>query len=314
MSGFKKITQEGEKFIKHICDINGMNLLTGKNKYKLPFSDSPYSTQTWMCTIKNPLSNGNITNGSELAQALIFWFNKYSEIYGLNANVIAAQAYVESGYRMWNYAGGDSTASGINQFTMTTTFGIIVKNIYDTVPKFTDSEINIITNGLTEPSLESSYIVGQNTSEYHSDTYNIAWANHSILHQNIINNPDLMIKAQCRYMKYISDKCNSLASTTLFGYSRGPNIIPSIKLSKKTPSTYSEAINYCKQNKGSAYLDEGVSYVLRTFAVLGDKNNTLSSGKQNESKGYSFGYDNILKLNEPYDSFTSNTVESNKYD
>ena len=49
----------------------------------------------------------------------------------------------------------------------------------------------------------------------------IGWANRPIYHQNAIDNPDIMIKAQCAYIKYIANKCNSLTSSTIMCYYQG---------------------------------------------------------------------------------------------
>jgi len=305
---YYKITKSGEDFITHVCTQGGSSLLTGTNTYALPYTDPPLS-KVWICNI---IFNGKqIATGADLATALIFWFNQYAGEYQMDANVIAAQAYVESGYKIWNYALGDvknqSTASGINQFTMLTIYDIIVKNTYNT-EKMTQDEINIITNGLTNPTSQNSYSVYVNKAKNPT-----AYQNRPILHQNVINNPNIMIKAQCRYMKYFANNCGSLTSSSLFCYSRG---------GKYVASTYSKVIQNCTNDKKKSptYIQEGLNYVLRIFGILGDKgNNVQQLGRKYKPLNYYFGYDNKmgdndprnLKLNVPFDSFNSNVSESN---
>ena len=277
---FTKLSVEGLKFIRKVCEGNGNSLLQGKHKYALPYSDLPAS-QTWVCNIQDPTdSNITITTNKQLGEALIFWFNKYAEIYQLDANVIAAQAFAESTYYAWNFAGGKSTASGINQFTMQTIYWVIVENLgHPRVSNaMTPMEIATITANLRNPLSKNSYSVG---STLPADAY----FNRPILHQNVINNPGIMIKAQCYYMKNIADKSDSLASTALFCYSRG------MYMSK----TYSRTIQRCDEdNTGNLkYKDEGLNYVLKIFGILGDKNNYLESKGLGKYKphGIYFGYD-----------------------
>ena len=290
-----KITQDGVDFIRQICTVGGQNLLNGKNSYPLPYTN-PSINKVWSCNITNPFDNNKIIKTStDLIDALIFWFNKYAEMYGLDANVIAAQAYVESNYKMWNYAGSSSingsqsTASGINQFTMLTIYDVVVANNYETI-KMTPDEISKIIINLKDSNNKDSYNVASKTSTN-------AWHNRPILHQNVINNPDVMIKAQCRYLKHIANKCNSLTSTTLFGYSRGPGY---------ALKTYTDSIQTCANNtkNNPNYLKEGVDYVFKIFNILGNKNNNIK---------YYFGYDDKmgntsknLKLNQSFDSFNAN--------
>jgi len=317
----KAITKEGVDFITHVCtvgmtgDKHGNTLLKGKNSYRLPFCFQPQASQVWTCDIKIPNSYGMlpVTTGNDLAQALIYWFNTYAQMFDLDANVIAAQAYAESGYYMWNYAGGDSTASGVNQFLSSTVYEVIVKNSgkqYTHVNYFTPEEVAKITNGLTQGTIEGSYQPGGNT-DAPSPAHQVTWNNRPILHQNIINNPDIMIKAQCLYMSWISSRCNALTSSTLFGYSRGPGY--SLK-------TYTDSIQLCASKVSQQALQEGLNYVLKIFGVLGDKNNFLGSkglGSYYKPVGKYFGYDESmgdstknLKLTQTFDPTNANIAQS----
>ena len=317
----KAITKEGVDFITHVCtvgmagDKRGNTLLKGKNSYALPFCAQPEASKVWTCDIKIPNSLGIITisTAGELAQALIYWFNYYSEMFNLDANVIAAQAYAESTYYMWNYAGGDSSASGVNQFLSSTLYEIVIKDngkSYASINYFTDAEVNKLINGLTQGRILASYQPGGNTNEP-SPVHQVAWNNRPILHQNMINNPDIMIKAQCLYMSWISNRCNTLTSSTLFGYSRGPAY--SLK-------TYTDSIELCASKSTDKYLQEGLNYVLKIFGVLGDKNNFLSDkglGRYYKPVGKYFGYDESkgdttknLRLTLPFDPVNANIAQS----
>ena len=312
---YTKLSEEGLKFIRKVCEGNGNSLLQGKNKYALPYTTPP-DTRTWTCNIQDPKDSSKmITTNKQLGEALIFWFDKFAEIYQLDANVIAAQAFAESSYIAWNYAGGKSTASGINQFTMTTIYWVIVENLGHprVANAMSEGDIADITHNLRNPLSKNSYQVG---STLPADAY----YNRPILHQNVIDNPGIMIKAQCYYMKNIADKSDSLTSTSLFCYSRG------MYMSK----TYSRAIQRCdKDNSGNLkYKDEGLNYVLKIFGILGDKDNFLKSKGLGNYKpsGIYFGYDEKyfptkdgvvdprnLRLKETWKPYDANVDESSQY-
>lgn len=277
----------GTAFIKNVCSGNSNDLLKGKNKYVLPFCTPVSGDIVWEA---KPIWNGKqIKTNEELGNALIDWYNYYGKIFEMDANILAAQAFQESGYRIWNYA-KTSTASGISQFITDAIFDVIINNKFAAKEeyRFTVTEINAITKNLSG-----------NTNSL--DTYNIKYLsgrkNRPVLHQNIIDNPNIMIKAQFCYMKYISNKCQNMASSALFGYNRGPGYaVPS----------YSKSIYKAKLAKGSKYPLEGIDYVYRIFRYLGDPNFV-------KEYGY-FGYDkppHDLKLTQPFDTFEAEVDESN---
>jgi len=308
-----KITEAGKQFIRGVCSTQGNKPLSGKYDKPLPFTTpSTPTTKIWQCNIKDPNSNDPnklIQNSSELAEAIIFWFEKYAAEYNLDANIMAAQAYVESGFVMWAYNQNISTASGINQFIMTTVYDVIVINQRRRITSRDQEDIDKITKGLRNPSQLVSYQTG---SENNGD----ARYNRAILHQNVIDNPDVMIRAQFKYMKFISDRCSGLASTSLFAYNRGTSY---------AVKTYSKAIEKAKR-KGNGYEKEGINYVLKTFIVLGDKTNKLNvkfGGDAMRVKPnpvgnnlYYFGYDNLFdekdvyQPNPNFNAFLANVAES----
>ena len=270
---YRKLTKEGENFISYICDTQGNNLLQGNNG-PLSFTD-PVINKTWYANTSYDRDGVliPINNANDLKSAFIYLFNKYSEIYKLDANIIAAQAYAESNFKIWNYAPNPSTASGISQFIMPSLYGVVIKNSLPVSPKFTENEINKLTIGLTNPSDENSYRV----------KYRVAKENRPILHQNVIDNLEIMIKAQCFYMRHIATRCKELASTSLFCYNRGTFF----------KDTYTESIDFCRNHKISKknprYYEEGVDYVWKIFAILCDENNQ-ALGRKVKPSGYYFGY------------------------
>jgi len=265
------LTEKGKTFIRNACNGTGNSLLVGNNG-PLPDSD-PKINKSWT---SNPNINGNIKTNQQLGEALINWLNEFGGLYKIDPNIIAAQAYQESAYKVWNYVAENekvvSTAGGISQFIMPTVYDQIFK-----VNKnfFSQLEKDALTIGfLSNPNLPSSYINWQDGPK-----------NRPFLHQNICDNPKIMIKAQFVYMKYISDNfTKGTASSTLFGYSRGEHL-------PCTPS-YSTSIQNASKHKPGSEL-EGVNYVLSIFKFL--YNN--------------FGYDELgMKL--PFDSYQAQVDET----
>lgn len=307
---YKEITNEGKIFIRQMCKDKGDTLFTGSNG-EMPFTDYtengvnyPRLNKIWTASPK--FNNITITKYDKLSEALIYWFNLYSKQFDLDANIIAAQAYAESGFILWNYpkyndGSWNSSASGISQFLMSTVHDAIINK----TNVFTVIEINKLTNGLSGDV--------NNISSY-TTINDIARKNRRTLHQNISDNPDIMIKAQCSFMSNIAKRCNNIASSTLFGYNRGP------KYSKKT---YTESIQSCISDTGEVYPVEGLNYVLKIFGILGDKNNvfsdkflgktinTVKTVKNYKKVGYSFGYENIIKPNELFNDFQVDVNNSN---
>jgi hypothetical protein len=287
---FKKITSTGENFITTVCSGSGNDLLSGSNSYRLIFSNDPPNT-TYTASPKD--RNGNIiTTNAQLGRELIYWFNEYSKLFDLDANIIAAQAFIESKYVLWAFPSPTlkSSAQGITQFISSTLYDVAIANrgaASNSSVLFTDEEIDRLTNGLTDPRLPSSYIYSDNNSN------STAKANRIQLFQNCMDNPDLLIKAQCRLMKGISFRAADNAASTLFGYNQGPAYVR---------STWTATLKRAQPEKlPQSRFNDGIEYVNRIFRVLGDK-----EYKQHKPRGIWFGYE----IDFGFDEFTADVATS----
>jgi hypothetical protein len=258
---YKPITKLGEEFIINRCISNGTfgsDRFSGKRKFSLPKSTVPKDT----VFTSNPKNEQNvpITTPTDLAKNLISWFNRYSKDYLLDANIIAAQAYAESGYNLWIYSEGG--AMGISQFLDSAVYDTIIKNTYT----FQD-DINDITNNLLGDKTDiRNYIPNFNTNDKKiistSETTVRAKQNRQQFFQNIIDNPKVMIKAQCYFMDQVGQRNNNLASSSLFAYNRGAYL---------TSKSYDDMISKTEKRYGKEYIKEGLNYVDRIFKILSGK-------------------------------------------
>lgn len=282
------LTQDGKTFIRYIgSSTSAYGLLSGSHDYPLPHASSNVYSFTAIAYDHN---NNLISTNSQLCEALIIWFDKYCKIYDLDANIIAAQAIAESGFKIWNYS--QTGAMGLTQFIMMTLYDILISNNYTTTPKFTESELAKIKLNVTSSEYQTSYYNVKGSSN--ANTMAIASANRLIIHQNVINNPEIMVKAQCRLMKYIADNNNDIASSTLFLYNRG---------SGYKSKSYADAISKVNNAIGGIYINEGLKYVKRIFGLLADKNNQYI---KKDYRGYSFGYDTKIDIDpNKFDSFVA---------
>jgi N-acetyl-anhydromuramyl-L-alanine amidase AmpD len=316
------ITQEGKKFITQVVALEGDKLLQGTNG-PLPFSDDGTGNKvnkTWV--VNATASDGKSLNVSNLAQSLIDWFQKYGDMYELDPNILAAQAYVESGYRLWYYS-KTTTASGLLQFKMLDIFSLVINNFGAGGPLYWSEEnlnayrpLSSIVNGLEQELAVSSYEPDSGAP----GTKTVASKNRAILHQNIIDNPQYMIKAQARYMRYFAENCGKLASTSLLCFRAG---------AKYATDTYSRSIEKLLKDYdndvNNPTVKNALDYVLTVWGVLGDKNNRIFDGKipKYKPQGYYFSYDDLFKTasmndlstypNENFDPFAANVTEADEY-
>jgi len=276
------LTNLGKNFITDVCKENGRSLLDGTNG-KLPYCQPPDTGKTWYSHAKY---NGiAISDNKALGIALIDWYNKYGDIFQMDANIIAAQAYIESSYKVWWYL-TDSTASGISQIKSEDIYNIIVNNTYaeKELYRFTANEITAITKNWT------GNVTNANTYDVDMGEGKI---NRPVLHQNIIDNPEIMIKAQYCYMKFISKNSKGIASSALFGYNLGNELV--------YPS-YSRSIQAAKDKYGNDYEEKGIEYVFNIFEILGDK--------ENSSKHGYFGYEDKVRMKENFIKYNAEVAES----
>jgi len=289
-TGKYTLTQEGEKFIRAACNFTkdkwGNTLLEGKSRFGvLPYCNPITSpNKIWKCNAKY---NGNlITTNQQVGEALINWYNKYGNMYKMDANVMAAQAFQESGYYLWNYP-TTSTASGVCQFCTDAVYSIIIANSNSRIEPMTQSEIEAILKDTTgdRKSYDNTYDVSSATGK----------KNRPIMHQNICDNPEIMVKAQFRYMKFIANFTKtSLVSQVLFGYSRGLSLIG---------KTYSDSIDLAANYKAN-YEEEGVDYVFKIYRYLGYPQTI------NGTKGMYFGYNDLGVDKYPNPNFNSFLADS----
>lgn len=269
---YKALTKKGEEFILNRClasSAYGNNRFSGSRPFPLPKSNGTANT-TYTSYPKNDL-NQPITTAEDLAKNLIYWFNFYSREYQLDANIIAAQAYAESQYNLWIYSNGG--AMGLAQFLDTAVYDTIIKNRYTF-----EQEVDDIVSGITGDYKDIRYIIpNYNTGDRRivstKETIQIAKNNREILFQNIINNPAIMIKAQCYLMNFIGGRNNNLAASTLFAYNRGAYL---------QSKSYDDMIDNATKKFGKQYIQEGLKYVDRIFKLLAGKESLVPVG---------FGYD-----------------------
>jgi len=282
--GFKPLTKQGEQFIRDACNANANNL-SGSLPYALGRSNSPANT---VFTAK-PMFNGvPISDSATLANALITWFNQYcsDNNYSLDANIIAAQTFVESGYQLWQYSNsGDpnkSSAMGISQLYDNEIWnlffngdGAAVTNPKD--QSIFDAQQAAISVNLNGDLTDIRNIVPFSTNSTTS-TNLVAIGNRSQLFQNIMNNAEIMIQTQCKYMSQLGVANNNLASSTLFAYAVSGDI---------TSKTYNDAINYAV--KLGLPIRDGSNYVQNVFKVLGGRYKKTLNGF-----GKDYVYDSML--------------------
>lgn len=245
------LSKKGESFIRKKCVEIGNKIFTGSHNYHL-FRSIPEipPNYVWIASPKDDNDN-LITTPTQYADSLILWFNEYGKKYEINANIIAAQAYHESGYIPWNFP-LNGTASGISQFTMETVHNIIINNRDGS---FVNDEINALLLNLPNS--------GRDLSVFNTQSGGLGRYNRATLHQNISNNPKIMIKAQCSYMNIIANRCGNLASSALFGYNAGPFAV--INNQQVVTDNYNNTLRLSKMKFSDSKFNEAIKYVEKIF-------------------------------------------------
>lgn len=309
---YKKLTDKGIKFIRSKCNGDGNGLLSGSNSYPLKFSSDMVGT---IYTANAVYNKKPITSNGELGEALINWISTYSNDYDLDANIIAAQLFNESGYKLWAFPKPkeNSSAQGISQFLSSTIYDVIIANRGITGNDsriFSEEEINKITKDLSEPRQLSSYKYINSNSDQ-----SIAKLNRNQLFQNCMDNPDLLIKAQCRYMKSISTKAANNAASTLFGYNQGPSIVErTVTLTLKNGNSildserYKNGLKYIKniftllRDSFGYSIDFTFDPFVADLATSGIEINNLDSGRKLTPN---YTLDDLIKTSKPYSNIPS---------
>ena len=273
-----KITPKGVEFIKNRCNVFSTSgrvrgsVLSGSYNYNQK-NGKILKGETLTPNIIG--DDGRVIGDVNIyANQLITWFEKYGNDYNMNPNVLAAQSYQESEYRAYAYPAG-STAMGVTQFLVPTIFDVIITNRFG---GFTQTEIDIITNGIIGDKKEKkTYIVVSGDYDKFVDSNRneatLAIDNSRILFQNVMNNPNLMIKAQAIFLSKIANNHNNLAASTLTLYFAGP-LLRSNGTSRLNSKTYGNLLDSMTLDRdGKTYrntFNGGVKYAREIFEILGD--------------------------------------------
>lgn len=245
---YKALNNKAKTYIKKFTDNDGTYLLNGRFKKGLPNSDIFNEEITFTSNVY--VDGIKLTNNKEFGEYLISWIDKYSKLYELDANIIAIQLSVEAvgtivgtGYKRyvaWAYS--PKGAVGISQFTPVTFYDVIYRlnKTFATNKRLTTTEISALIKDLEGDKQQLSTFSNK--------------SNRQQLHQNAIDNPEIMVKLQCMLMSYIGKNNNNLATSTLYCYNRGSAIVS---------ESYLEAIK-----KTKLPIKEGIEYVRTIFETL----------------------------------------------
>lgn len=280
---YKPITQQGRNHIISFCENLGSSMFSGTYRKPMPFTtyELPGDSQpnllnkTWTA---QPRINGRvITDNRLMANLLIEWMNKYSEQFNLDANFLGALVETESTYKLWNYVpnrnmtnstSNDSSASGLSQFILNTFWDVVInpEGVRRYGNNFSVEEKLKITDGLEGDIFDANgVLVGGNSFNVGPRNNHIARKNRrNKLHQNIIDNPEISIKAMCVYMSYLGNLNDGVASSTIFTYNRGPGMAST----KGYWDAVRKAINF-----RTGYEVEGIKYVEKIFKLVYSKYN-----------------------------------------
>ena len=296
---YEKITDAGKKFIAYA--LSTMKFTGFKGSMGWAMTDGGIERDEIVSgDIKDHL-NKTITTNEQYLNSIIHWYEQYGQQYNINPNILAAQGYKESTFRSYAYAKGTS-AMGISQFLIPTIRDVIINNLRS---EFTTSERNAITknitpiNGTTVSDMKNYYIVkdsGQNKNNSTTDEATLSSGNRLALYHNVVNNPQIMIKAQALLLNTIAQHHNNLAASALFLYYSGPYITYPNGNSSFTSNSFGDLFDKVLRKKrknvdvySPVVIDGGLEYVRGIFQFL-SKDVGISNGK------HSFGFE--IDLNE----------------
>lgn len=308
---FDEITDAGNKFINNIFSKSNFNPITGSLNWDIKDGDikkNEVNTANIIDDMNNP-----ITTKEQYKKAIIGWFEQYGNQYNVNPNILAAQAFKESTYRTYAYA-DSSTAMGITQFTTGTIRDVIINNFRN---EFTEEEIGKITRGVvlidgtTRSDIKNYGIIKDrpltltNSNDLEAVT---AYSNKRNFYQNIIDNPQIMIKAQALLLGAIAEYHNNLAASALFLYFAGPNIRYSSGDSLFKSNNFGDLLDKVYRKSANVYptnrINDGLEYARKIFNILSEKVGV---------NGFSFGFDidlRVVKGNDLFDSSKSHDIRT----
>ena len=153
--------------------------------------------------------------------------------FDIDANILAANTYVESNFKFWEYS--STGALGISQITRVKWADFLnIFSIDDKNKKF---------DGIVQSPEE---VKNKNKKRK--------------LKQNILNNPEICIRYQAFILSRNANACNNLASVTLISYNQGEKY-----LAKTLEDSLNKLINDTKADYRQA-----VNHVIRVFGHLQD--------------------------------------------
>jgi hypothetical protein len=98
----------------------------------------------------------------------------------------------------------------------------------------------------------------------------------------VFDNPEIIIKAHCKYINYNASQCKNLASSAIFCYNQGAHYAPN----------YTNTIQKAREHGiAEKNINDGIKYVYNVFKLL---DNSFYASKD------------VLAFDEPYDSFAAN--------
>ena len=87
-----KITPQGIDFINYVCTPNSNDRLTGSWNY--PMTNGTIKRKEVLTAHVIDHEGNVVTNNKQLANALIFWYNKYGKDFNINPNIIRVNIIV----------------------------------------------------------------------------------------------------------------------------------------------------------------------------------------------------------------------------
>ena len=208
---------------------------------RLYHTDLPFGTYDFISS-KYP------TNG-DWKTAMKKYVIQYSKMYSVDPNVVVALLYNESAFISWGFS--ETGCFGVAQFASGTLFDFTLKSRNsDSDPSFTDEEIARLTFNIKGDKKILHTYENTNTTSGRED-----WTQ---FYRNAVENPDLIIKASCRYLNFINQKSGNLLSSTLYGYNQGDS-----HAKKDYISTYNSGGN---REDGSKY----VYKIMKLLSSFGD--------------------------------------------